>query len=211
MFLLTTDQPTSPKLKIDEDTHFLKLFGNKLRDAFNSDTTSSTNSKNPLHAILLDGQIVFRNDQNSIAYRKVSLQILALNSNKLTNETLTPEKGFPENRIVALPIELNPTAIDHCLSYVHGNSIIFNESLDDEELVENVSKIYITALYLELSGLVNKINLVLNSCSAYSSLKQSLDFSGMKDFVKSLPEPELCSANPVDIDDLPCSTINKQN
>merc|ERR1711957_513106 len=151
-----------------------------------------------MNSILLDGQIVYRNEQNVMAYKKVSLQILALNSDKLTNQTLTLENGFPEKRIIALPIELNPTAIDHCLSYVHGNAINLNGGLD-EELVEDVSKIYITALYLELSGLVNKINVVLNSGSAYSSLKHSLDFSGMNEFVKSLPEPELFSVNPVDI------------
>jgi len=91
---------------------------------------------------------------------------------------------------------------------VHGNAINLNGGLD-EELVEDVSKIYITALYLELSGLVNKINVVLNSGSAYSSLKHSLDFSGMNEFVKSLPEPELFSVNQVDIDDLPCSTVKQ--
>jgi hypothetical protein len=208
--LITTDQPSSTKFKVDEDTHSLKQLGNKVRDAFNSET-SSTNPKPPLNSILLDGKIVYRNEQNSIACKTVNLQLLALNSDKITNQTLTIANGFPEKRIIALPIELNPTAIDHCLSYIHGNSIILNGSLDEEESLEDVSKIYITALYLELSGLVNKINVMLNSGAAYASLKKNLDFSGMNEFVKSLPEPEIFSVNPVDIDDLPCSAVNKQD
>merc|ERR1712066_269356 len=119
-----------------------------------------------------------------------------MGSPRLASRTLNPENNYPQYKILALPIELNPMAIEHCLGYIHGNPIKLNKP--EASNLEILSKIYIVAEYLEISSLANRINLLHN---IYSD--KSLDFPGMNAFVRSLPKPSLLSIIPEDLTELP--------
>ena len=90
-----------------------------------------------------------------------------------------------------LPVELNPKSVELCLEFIHGVPI----TLAPENFQENLEKLYITAKYLQILPLLEKIQ------TAGKSFQ--LNYEEMEEFIKQLPEPCVKYSKPATIKGLP--------
>lgn len=187
-----------PKILFQQSDEFGSILTRSFLDEYNSQNTEDTST-------ILDGIVVYRNSENTLSQLRVSLSLMSIFSNvikaslknykKLLSKQHEPFISLPKT-IIALPIELNPATVENVLGYIHGNSILLDTLpafQNKDKIPENVVKLFISAKYFNVTGLLDTITM---NC-------KSDHFESPKNFVGTLPEPKIIDRLPYSIAELP--------
>ena len=157
-------------------------------------------------SMLLDSFVTYRSNENTVAFKLISSTTTMLGSSML--HKLMAERRFyhaGKQIIMALPVELNPLAIEQVFSYIHGNIISSTYKKGQPQLKELIEKCWIVARYLEVTTLQKFLtdkSIELGFTMAYDS---------MEEFIQGLPKPEFVENFLTSVEQLPSRQKGKLN
>merc|ERR1712141_484499 len=89
---------------------------------------------------------------DQLDYKIIDSTLLAGESERMKNwisnyKTSDSKSKNLQMLIIGLPLQLNPEAIEYCLSYLHGNEV----NIPSENWLKNITMLFIAATYLGAS------------------------------------------------------------
>lgn len=181
--------------KIDGPTQSLAVntgFSDRIFENFSNLYKKDNDGKTPASGTILDASIVYRNNENQVDKKFVASCICMMFSKRMHAKFAEHRwENVKRQMLMFLPVELNPKSVELCLEFIHGVPI----TLAPENFQENLEKLYITAKYLQILPLLDKIQ------TAGKSFQ--LNYEEMEEFIKQLPEPCVKYAKPATIKGLP--------